>query len=290
MVEFIRKVFRQYSLAQIFHIIDQRYGLGACESFLASNWLNIILTIYVNFRSFPVKQAWKLPLLLYGRPRLYSLSGRMEIKGKVRFGMIRLNNTSAGAPSLMSVQSEICNLGHIIFHGVGRIGTGTKIYVAQNGVLELGKNFKITDMCNIGCYNRITIDSESWITHRCQVFDSNYHYIANFAKKQVPPYLHTIQIGKGCWVCNSSTVTGNVIIPNYTIVASNSLVNKDYSSIPSGSLIGGIPAKLLASGFRRIDNSLIEREISSYYRKTPLEIYHIHEFTPNDASYCDRFR
>lgn len=290
MFEFIKKTICKYSWPQIFQIIDQRYGLGACESFFASNWLNIFLTIYFNFRCFPFRQAIKFPLFVYGRPRLYNLSGHMEIRGKVSCGMIKFNNTEIGAPSLMSVQSEICNLGKIIFEGKGRIGTGTKIYVAKNAVLKLGKNFKIMDMCNIGCYKRITIGSDFGLAHRCQILDSNYHYIANFLKMQVPNYIHAIQIGKNCWICNSSTITGGVILPDYTIVASNSLVNKDYSSIPVGSLIGGIPAKLIASRLYRIYNTSIQRDISSFYKENPYSIYSISEFTPEDASFRDKFR
>ena len=290
MFEFIKKTICKYSWPQIFQIIDQRYGLGACESFFASNWLNIFLTIYFNFRCFPFRQAIKLPLFIYGRPRLYNLSGHMEIKGKVSCGMIKFNNTEIGAPSLMSVQSEICNLGKIIFEGKGRIGTGTKIYVAKNAAFKLGKNFKIADMCNIGCYKRITIGADFRLAHRCQIFDSNYHYIANFFKMQVPHYIHSIQIGKGCWICNSSTIAGEVTLPDYTIVASNSLVNKDYSSIPVGSLIGSIPAKLIASGLYRIYNTSIQRHISSFYKENPYGTYCISEFTPEDASFCDNFR
>lgn len=290
MSKFLFKTICKYSWPQILQIIDHRYGLGACESFFASNWLNIFLTIYFNFRCFPFRQAIKLPIFIYGRPRLYNLSGHMEIKGKVSCGMIKFNNTEIGAPSLMSVQSEICNLGKIIFEGKGRIGTGNKIYVAQNAILTLGQNFKVMDMCNIGCYKKVVIGAESWITHRCQVFDSNYHYLADFVQNKVPPYRHTIQIGKGCWICNSSTIIGDVVMPDFTIVASNSLVNRNFSSVPNGSIIGGIPAKLLSSGFRRVDNSYVEKQISSYYSQNPDNIYSICGFTPEDASFCDKFR
>ena len=47
-------------------------------------------------------------------------------------------------------------------------------------------------------------------------------------------------------------------MPDFTIVASNSLVGKDYSDIPESSMIGGIPAKLIATGFRKVENSKIE--------------------------------
>ena len=51
-------------------------------------------------------------------------------------------------------------------------------------------------------------------------------------------------------------------LPDRVIVTSNSLLNKDYtSSIPSYSLIGGIPAKLLRTNVRRIYELDRERDL-----------------------------
>lgn len=261
----IKRVFSQYSVKKIVRIFDSKYGLGFLENLIASNWFNPFLTLYLNFRSFPLKYAWKLPIFVYGRPRFYNLSGEMIIVGDVTSGMIIFNNCSYGAPSIMSVQSELSNLGVIKFKGKGRIGTGCKIHVGYNSILEIGSYFKIQDMCNIGCYSKILIGDKTWITHRCQVFDSNYHYVANFKKGIIPSWRKEIIIGESCWICNSTTVAGGTILPNFTIVSSNSLVNKDFSTIAESSLIGGIPAKYITSGLRRVENIKLERLIARHY-------------------------
>ena len=262
-------------LKEIKQKIDSRYGLGMIERLLASNWYNPFATIWLNFRSFSLSQAWKLPVSVYGRPRFYNLSGKMAIIGRVKFGMITFNQTRPGSPSLMSVQSELLNQGTIIFRGCGTIGTGNKIRVATNSILDIGSDFKITDMVNIGCYSNITIGNRTWIVHRCQVLDANYHYIANFSKGIVPKWKHPIIIGNDCWICNSSTVTGGAIIPDTTIVASNSLVGKSYINIEPNSIIGGTPAKFITTGVRRINNKKYEREIQAYYAKNPNGIFTI---------------
>jgi acetyltransferase-like isoleucine patch superfamily enzyme len=190
----------------------------------------------------------------------------------------------------MSVQSEIQNHGLIIFRGQGLIGTGNKIVVGYNAVLDIGKNFKISDMCNIGCFREIRIGEQSRIVHRCQVFDSNYHYVANFVHRIVPNCIRPVQIGKGCWVCNSSTITGGAILPNYTIVGSNSLVNKDFSNIPESSMIGGVPAKFLATGFRKVENCAKKHKINLYYYNNPQKTYVIPELdTCDEYSFIDKF-
>lgn len=279
------------TLKELIHRIDLKMGFSALERLFATNWLNPFATIYLNLRSFPFKQAIMMPVWVYGCPRFYELSGRMIIDGKVSSGMVRFNQVKPGAPSNMSVKSEILNKGLIIFHGVGLIGTGNKIVVGPKGTLDIGKNFKITDMCNIGCFKRITIGEGSWIVHRCQIFDSNYHYVANFAKGTVPDYSKPIRIGKGCWICNSSTITGNAVLPDYTIVASNSLVNKDMSDIPESSMVGGAPAKFIATGLRKIENSKIENEIALFYNENPNGIFNIPaDATKEEYSFVDKYK
>lgn len=285
------KRLKSYPFSRILKTVDYHFGLGFLERMFFCNWFNPLYTIYLNYRSFPLRQAICLPVFVYGHPRFYGLSGNMEIRGKISPGMIDFNRVMRGAPSNMSVQSEIYNLGTIIFHGKGLIGTGTKISVAMSGILDIGANFKITDMCNIGCRSQISIGEQSRIAHRCQVLDSNYHYVSNWGKGLVPKHTNPITIGKGCWVCNSTTITGGAILPDFTIVASNSLVGKDYSSIPESSMIGGIPAKLLATGFRKVENSIIESRVSSYYNENPDGLFEISEDdSMEEYSFVDKYR
>lgn len=287
----IKRYLKNHTFRELIGVIDERYGIGLMEKIIFVNWFNPFATLWLNLRSFPLSQAVFLPVWCYGCPRIYGLSGSMKVEGKIWSGMIRFNQVKYAAPSNMSVQSEILNRGHIIFKGQGLIGTGTKIVVERYAQLEIGKNFKITDMCNIGCFNRITIGEQSRIVHRCQVLDTNYHYVANFTKRIVPRYSAPITIGKGCWICNSSTVTGGTVLPDYTIVGSNSLVNKDFSNIPESSIIGGIPAKLIATGFRKVEDSRIEHEISQFYQTHPDGVFSIPEHaTPDEYSFIDKYK
>ena len=84
--------------------INNRYGLGALELCLASNWFNPFATTYLNLRSFPFIQAFKFPVWVYGHPRFYSLNDSIFIEGKVKRGMIKFNKTNL-APNNMG-----CNL------------------------------------------------------------------------------------------------------------------------------------------------------------------------------------
>ena len=242
--------------------------LGKWENFFSNNWFNPFATLYINLRSFPRNQALKFPIYVYGKPRFCSLKGKMHIDGKIKSGMIKVNKSLNGVPSNCTLRTEIINDGLITFHGSGFIGTGNRIRVHNNAHLELGFAFKISDMINIGCYAKIKIGNSTRIAHRCQILDTNYHYLVNLNNKTVPPIDKPICIGNYCWIGNNATIMNGAVIPDYTIVTSNSLVNKNFSSIPSFSLIGGIPAKLISSGFRRIENQSKIQEITNHYKNS----------------------
>lgn len=233
------------------------------------NWFNPLITIYLNFRSFPIRQAWKLPVFVYGWPKLFSLFGSMECGGKCKTGMVIFNATNHGAPSSPGTSTAIDNYGKIIFHGKCKIYTSNKINVGQNGVLNLGEDVKIMHHCNITAYESVCVGAHSWITHRCQVIDTNFHFIADFNKHRVNCQTKPIMIGDYCWICNSTTIAAGAKIPDKTIVASNSLVNKDMSDIPIESMIGGVPAKCIATGYRRVDSMKLDSLLHKYFRDNP---------------------
>lgn len=232
-----------------------------------TNWFNPFLTLYFNFVFFPFRQARKFPLFVYGWPKLYEQYGSMECQGLCKRGMIRFNDSIPFAPqaALANTQIGLANGSKIIFHGPCIIGMGCRILLGQKGILELGKHTKIMHCCNVTAYSRVTLGDFSRVTHRCQVIDTNFHFVANFNKCIVPNQTHPITIGTYCWICNSSTISGGAVIPNRTIVASNSLVGKDMSAIPESSIIGGVPAKLVATGFRRVENEEFNRVLWRHY-------------------------
>lgn len=232
-----------------------------------SKWFNPFLTFYFNFVFFPIRQAIKFPLYVYGWPKIYCQLGKMICVGKCLRGMIRLNVSIPFGPQAVLGNTEIslCENGMVMFHGFCEIGTGVRINVGQNAVLEFGNCSKLLAMCNLTTYDSISIGDNTRITHRCQIFDNNFHFIANMDKKNVPNILRPVRIGSNCWICNNSTINAGAIIPDNTIVASNSLVSKDYSFVPSNSIIGGVPAKLIRSGHKRIFNTELTNKLWCHY-------------------------
>lgn len=233
------------------------------------NWFNPLYTLLFNFIFFPYRQAVRFPLWIYGWPRVYALNGRMECQGMCRPGMVRFNITNYGSPQAALASTELNLRGRIIFRGKCMICTSCRINVGDYGTFDIGANTKIMTQCNITAYSRIVLGAQSRIVHRGQVMDTNFHYIMNMESRTVNAQAFPIIIGDYCWVCNSTTVTGGAVIPNKTIVASNSLVNRDMSSIPEESIIGGVPAKLVKTGFRRVESDNLNRELGHFFHDHP---------------------
>lgn len=54
---------------------------------------------------------------------------------------------------------------------------------------------------------------------------------------------HSVTIGSKVWIAANTTITKGVIIGDNTVVASNSLVNKQF--IGRGNILAGCPAKIV---------------------------------------------
>lgn len=78
-------------------------------------------------------------------------------------------------------------------------------------------------------------------------------------------------IGDSCWVGNKVTINKGTVLPNQTIVAGSSLVNKDFTQYGEAATIGGLPAKFITQGIRRIVNLKKEVELDAYFKEHPNE-------------------
>ena len=233
------------------------------------NWFNPILTVYLNLRSFPLRHALKMPVFVYGWPKLFSLLGSMECTGICKMGMVKFNFTDYGGPDHPGMGTALNNWGKIVFSGPCEISSGIKINVFRFGTLELGSGCRIMPNSIVSVWSLVHIGTNTRVAHRSQIMDSNYHYIADIEKKYVRRRDVPVYIGDSVWICNSATISAGAKIPSYSIVASHSLVNKDLSEVPEGSIIGGTPAKLLKTNSRRVFNPKLEQNISKYFKENP---------------------
>jgi acetyltransferase-like isoleucine patch superfamily enzyme len=221
------------------------------KNFYRRNWFAII---YFNFKMLPFKQAIKLPFDFYYKVRFVELTGKVILKNNVQRGAIQIGR--AGSDFLAKTESVISIKGNLIFNGPIFIGNGVTLEVNEGATVEFGKSVRITARTKIISQEQITIKDNVGISWESQIIDSNFHYIRNtktgvIHKKSVP-----VVIGANCWIGNRVSIGKGTILPDYSIVASNSLLTKSYSDFPEHSVFAGIPAKMIATDQERIIESL----------------------------------
>lgn len=233
--------------------------------YLQANWLK---TFYLNFKLLPFRQALRLPILLYGAFDIcVGRSAKINIKaGGGRFASVMIGNSYSRMcgknirPHLshLAILGTLNLLGKTIF-----IGNGCNITIEKGASLSIGNNVYINNLTKIYCYNEIAIGALTRLSWECQLYDTNFHYISD-ENGRIERADGKIKIGDGCLVGNRVSLQKGAVIPNYSIVASNSLVNKDFKNCPN-SVIAGCPAKVVRSGCVFVNNYVIEHQLDEFF-------------------------
>ena len=141
-------------------------------------------------------------------------------KGKLKLG----NNVGVGAFSRLIISTSFNNIGSHITIG-NNVGIGEYAYLGGGGGLDIG------DDCIIGQYLS------------CHPENHNFEN-ENLLIREQGVTRKGIVIGKNCWIGSKVTVLDGVTIGDNCIIAAGAVVTKN---MPSNSVIGGVPAKVIKS-------------------------------------------
>lgn len=222
--------------------------------------LSMPITIVFNFYYLPIKQAIRLPILLY-RPTLWGLTGKIVIKSdNVRFGMIHFGRWYSVV--LQRKGFWLKNEGTIIFRGNADFGAGTAIMVANNAILDIGDCVGCAVGLNIDCRYKITINGPTRFGWDVILMDSAMHLTKFTDGRYTGKGYKEIVIGKNNWITTKCIIQAGTRTPDYCIAATGSLLNKDYSNEEQYCLMAGSPAKVKKTGiWRDFNDCKIEYEV-----------------------------
>lgn len=238
--------------------------------FLVLRRLNVLKTLWFNFRTLPFRQAVRLPVWIYGRVSFVSLRGRVEIRAPRVFpAMIHL-----GFPEDMYFNPKyggvIYNDGEIIFNGEFSAACGYNFHTYEKGSICFGGKVHLGARVNfISRLAGIRIGDYTRIGFETIIMDSAYHFIQDMDSRQVRGVDDPVILGQYNWLPTKIVVSKGTRTPDNLIVASGSLLNKDYTgSVPEYSLVGGTPAKLIKTGVTRVWNGQTEDALREYFART----------------------
>ncbi|WP_276881526.1 hypothetical protein [Bacteroides heparinolyticus] len=237
--------------------------INVINQFIYNNHVNWIKTIYFNFKSLPASVAIKLPIFIYGGTDLVSLNGNIQITGSIKRGIIKIGKKWDRSEG----RTKIRNLGTIVFGNNDLICQGSKIVVNHGAYLIFEDSVNIRENVDIIAWNKITIGENTGIANRSQLMDTDFHYMINILDRSIKNNISEITIGKNNWIGSYTTIKKGTKTPNNTIVSSSyAVLCKDYTKIiPENSIIGGIPAKLIATNYRRVFNMENQSMLLRYF-------------------------
>lgn len=233
MVEILKKIYRKIKKEMAF--------------FFSVNWIK---TIYFNFKMLPFNQANKLPFYFYGKVCFSNLSGKVIIEAPIKKAMIGFGQKFE-ITTIPKGVAKVCIFGKLVFKGYAHIGNDYLLYVDENSYCEFGDMSCLGSNVKVICREKIIIGDWTAIGYESQIVDTNSHYMLNTYTGEHYKKTEPILLGKYNSISNRVSIKNKTTTPDNCVVASNSLLNKDYTGLGEKILIGGIPAKLLRNNFAR---------------------------------------
>ncbi len=234
-------------------------------------FVNIIKTIYVNLACFPFKKAIKLPVFVGYRVQFIGLRRnciRLISEKGVRTGMIELGITrypiisTKGMYTLVRIHKD----SHIEMGNKVRIFSGSSLIATLGGVIHIGDDFIMNQKTRIYASEKVFFGNHCQLGWECQIMDSDLHYTVNQNTRKIKNCKKPVVIGHNCWLANRVTVMKGASLPDYSILAGGSLLNRDYSAITEkGVVFSGTPAVQKGAGVYRVFNENTEKKIKECF-------------------------
>lgn len=205
--------------------------------------MGYLKTIVFNLRYFPFTQAIHMPVLLARKVKIKNCRrGAIKIQnvcfGCMKFGFLDTDFTYT-KPSFLNIKGTWIVKG---FHH--NFAPGLIVYIGEEALLEMDDLFSVSHDTKIHILRHLKIGYNNMWSYRNVIMDTDGHPIYDENGKIENPN-EDVVFGDNVWMgCNSTILKGS-IIPDNTIIASCSLINK---KILEGNCIISAQGKVLKTG------------------------------------------
>lgn len=218
------------------------------------SFLNIIYSLYFNFRYLSLDQAIKCPIKINYHVKIRKLKkGNIIINtNDVRIGMIRLG-IDKGSFHLAKNNSTICieDKCKLVFNGSCSIDDGFSIAINKNGEINIGNNVHFNANSIISASSLIKVCDNVGTGWDCTFIDWDGHDIIDMETRNVINLPRPIIINKNCWIGAKVTIMKGVTLSMNTIVPYGSILTKKCDV--SYCVFGGVPNHVLKTNVARTD-------------------------------------
>ena len=234
--------------------------------------INVFKTVYLNYKLFPRKIAKKLPIFVGKNVDIHEVNrGCIEFQRgvEIRRGMVSLGicqHPMISNKGLMTLL-RITKHGKLVLGDDIKIYSGCSIIVTYRGTLNIGSDCVLNQKSRVYCANSVNIGKHIRVGWETQIYDSNFHFIYDSVNHLIGNALGVVHLGDNVWIGNRCTVAKGSLLPDYTIIGSNSLVSKKLENEFGGGIWVGIPVHLKRDGVYRILDNQIQAELFSYFQR-----------------------
>lgn len=216
-------------------------------NFFQVNWIK---TLYVNFKMFSFSEAVKLPVVIFGKCSLVNLSGKIKFESSVKFGMLGLGQRY----EVFKIDAGVAELniqGNLILKDRAQFGYDYKIFIGKNAELRIGNMSSMASGAKVICTKKIVLGDFCRMGSECQLIDTNFHDLKNPLTNEIAIRNNEIHLGSFNFISNRVSIMGKTNTGDHVTIASNTLLNKNYTSLGEHILIGGIPARKIKDNISR---------------------------------------
>jgi acetyltransferase-like isoleucine patch superfamily enzyme len=205
-------------------------------------------SIYVNFKLLSFSQAIRLPIIVSTKTKLSSLKVKAIIHTKPKLGLIRIGFGSIRLLDYHYNRTILHVDGTIEFFGKTKIGQGSRIEIAPQGILQLGKEFTVSGGTKIICSKQISFADKCLVSWDTLFMDTDQHNIYDIHTNEVINKDKPIAIGNKVWIGNKATILKGSIVADNSIIGAASLVTSTFKD--THVIIAGHPAKIIKTNIR----------------------------------------
>lgn len=210
-------------------------------------------SICFNLRMLPLRQAWRLPILVSHRTKVENLSGKMMmLADKPRIGLVKVGFNIYQHTDFRFDRTRLNLRGQWVVNGECAVGTGACLNIGESGVLTFGDNVSIGPKTLIICHKGITFGSHNQTSWCCTLMDTDQHRLVNdqgnCCNEDRP-----IQFADGVWLGCHVIVTKGTSLAPHTTVGAGSVLHGRYDE--PHTILAGNPAQVVKRGVTREDFS-----------------------------------